>query len=333
MTLVHCALYGDGRLLAEPGSIAACARRREEARDQAGFTWIALRSPDESELALLQEQFGLHDMAVEDSLVAHQRAKVERYEHLLFTVLRPGAYDDAQEEIRFGEIHIFLGPDFAITIQYAASPGVEKARQRLSEEPELLAHGPAAVHYAVLDRVVDDYYPILDGVSTDLDQIEDDLFAGQPRVAPRIYSLARQVTGFHRAVEPLSEMIAQAARSELVRSDEELRHRLRDVGDHTLTVTHRVESLRAALNDAMQLDSTLTAGRQNEAAMQLNEQTKRISSWAAILVAPTLIAGIYGMNFEEMPELQWAMGYPYSLGLMLLVCLALYIAFKRKDWL
>ncbi|GAA1340168.1 magnesium and cobalt transport protein CorA [Kocuria palustris] len=334
MPLQHCAVYRDGRLLASPSSIREGARLLDDSPEHDGsFIWIALESPTREEFDQLQGRFELHDLAVEDSLQAHQRPKVERYGPDMFTVLRPAVYDDAQEQIRIGEIHVFLGTDYAVTVRYEPSEVLRRAARRLEDDPKLLARGPAAVHYAVVDQMVDDYFPVLQGVSADLDQIEDDLLAGEDRVSPRIYSLARQVTGFHRACEPLEGMLGQVARAERVRDDETLRHLLRDVSDHAVSVTRRVESLRAALNDAMQLDATLTAARQNDAAMQLNDQTKRISSWAAILVVPTLIAGIYGMNFDDMPELHWALGYPYSLGLMALCSLVLYLVFKRKDWL
>lgn len=338
MTIVHSAVYRDGRRIASPGTLEETLRvlggpPSGDPPADGAFTWIGLLRPDEEELEQLRERFDLHRLAIEDTVSAHQRPKVECYGRTLFTVLRPAAYADEQEEIRFGEVHVFLGPGFVITVRHADTDGVAKARERLASDPELLRLGPAAVLYAVLDQMVDDYVPTLDGVSTDIDQIEDDLFAGHPHVSPRIYHLARQVTAFHRAVEPLSEMIERAGGSELVGDDEELGHLLRDVHDHALGVTHRVEAFRSSLNDAMQLDGTLAAGRQNDVAVQLNEQTKKISSWAAILVAPTLIAGIYGMNFEHMPELGWAVGYPFSLGLMLVSSAALYLLFKRRGWL
>lgn len=332
MSLQHCAVYQQGNRIGSPGTIGECAAMLHQEHD-GRFTWIGLESPTREDFDQLQQHFELHDLAVEDSLQAHQRPKVERYGQDMFTVLRPAVYDDAQEQIRIGEIHIFLGPDYAVTVRYEPSEVLRRAARRLEGDPELLACGPSAVHYAVVDQMVDDYFPVLQGVSADLDEIEDDLLAGEDRVSPRIYSLARQVTAFHRASEPLEGMLGQAARADRLRDDESMRHLLRDVSDHAVSVTRRLESLRSALNDAMQLDATLTAARQNDAAMQLNDQTKRISSWAAILVVPTLIAGIYGMNFDDMPELHWALGYPYSLGLMALCSLVLYIVFKRKDWL
>lgn len=338
MTIVHNAVYRDGRRIASPGSLEEALRdlggpQPGEPPEDGAFAWIGLLRPDEDELEQLRERFDLHRLAIEDAVCAHQRPKVERYGRTLFTVLRPATYVDEQEQIHFGEVHVFLGPGFVITVRHADITGVAEARERLESDPELLRRGPAVVLYAVVDQVVDDCFPILDGVSTDIDQIEDDLFAGRRHVSPRIYGLARQVTAFHRAVEPLADMLERAGGSELVSRDEELGHMLRDVHDHAVAVTQRVESFRSSLHDAMQLDNALAVGRQNDVAMQLNEQTKKISSWAAILVAPTLIAGIYGMNFEDMPELGWALGYLYSLGLMLASSVVLYIVFKRKDWL
>lgn len=358
MSIVDNAVYKDGRRVASPASLEETFQLlkqldQEPAGDQqcyatphtpcaevahhhehTALAWIGLYRPTKAEIMAIQEQFGLHALAVEDTVLAHQRPKTERYGQTLFTVLRPASYHEADEVIRLGEIHVFTGPNFVITVRHAETSGVGKVRHRVERDPDLLSRGPEAVLYALIDQVVDDYFPILEAVEDDIDQIEDSLFTGASDVSQRIYELARQVNVFHRAVSPLTLLADQfQAGFQKWHTDEELQHMLRDVRDHVLVVNSRVESFRAQLNDAMQLDATLTAARQNDAAMALNEQTKKISAWAAILFAPSMVGSIYGMNFQNMPELDWEFGYAYSLVLMLVVGLVLYVLFKRKDWL
>lgn len=363
VSIVDNAVYKAGRRVASPSTLEETFRLLEELdeiashdgqsdqqdcylaphtrctetdhhHEHTAMAWIGLYRPRKHEIMTLKEQFGLHDLAIEDTVLAHQRPKAERYGKTLFTVLRPASYHDADEVIRLGEIHVFTGPNFVITIRHAETAGVGKVRHRVEVQPDLLSRGPEAVLYALIDQVVDDYFPILEAVEDDIDQIEDSLFAGSSDVSQRIYELARQVNIFHRAVAPLTLLADQfEAGFKKWHTDTELQHMLRDVRDHVLVVNSRVESFRAQLNDAMQLDATLTASRQNDAAMELNEQTKKISAWAAILFAPSMIGAIYGMNFEHMPELAWDLGYPFALGLMLAVGVALYLAFKRKNWL
>jgi magnesium transporter len=245
--------------------------------------------------------------------------------------------------ITLGEVHLFLRPQFAITVRHADEPNLAVVRKCLEEEPELLAHGPYAVLWGVLDRVIDDYLPVLQGLQTDIDQIEEQVFDGDTGVSKRIYQLTREVIAFHRAVEPLHDIFAQL-RWRLGKNGEhtdvELRRRIRDVEDHATRVLERVENYRALLANLVTVNGTLVAQRQNEemarmteAGFEQNEQVKRISSWAAILFAPTLIAGIYGMNFEHMPELGWAFGYPFALLLMVLLGVVLFLVFKRRGWL
>ncbi|NKE09997.1 MULTISPECIES: magnesium and cobalt transport protein CorA [Kocuria] len=358
MSIVDNAVYKAGRRVASPASLEETFQLLRELDHQSAgdhecyptphtpctdvdhhhehsaLAWIGLYRPAKAEILALKEQFGLHDLAVEDTVLAHQRPKTERYGQTLFTVLRPASYHEADEAIRLGEIHVFTGPNFVITVRHAETNGVGKVRHRAEREPQLLARGPEAVLYALIDQVVDDYFPILEAVEDDTDQIEDSLFSGESDVSQRIYELARQVNIFHRAVAPLTLLADQfEAGFNKWHTDQELQHMLRDVRDHVLVVNSRVESFRAQLNDAMQLDATLTAARQNDAAMELNEQTKKISAWAAILFAPSMIGSIYGMNFQHMPELSWEYGYAYSLVLMLAVGVVLYVVFKRKDWL
>ena len=251
-----------------------------------------------------------------------------------FTVLRPARYLDETETVEFGELHIFTGKNFVVTVRHAEMSGVGQVRRRLESRPDLLRHGPEAVLYALLDQVVDDYAPVVAGLENDIDEIEDQLFSGDTTVSRRIYELAREVIQFQRAIHPLPGMMQQLKRGfEKYVVDTDLQHSLRDVEDHVERVISRANSFRDLLQNALTLDGTLTANRQNEASAEQNEQVKKISSWAAIFFAPSFVAGVYGMNFDHMPELHWAFGYPLSIGLMAGTAGLMYAIFKRKGWL
>ncbi|AND17002.1 magnesium and cobalt transport protein CorA [Rathayibacter tritici] len=340
MTIVDNAVYVDGRRIRNPDSLEDTF---ELMRDERGMAWIGLYRPSREEVEAVAEEFGLHPLAVEDALSGHQRAKLERYDDGLFVVLRPARYADAAEAVVFGELHVFVGPDFVVTIRHADSPDLARVRRRLEEDPALLARGPEAVLYAILDQVVDEYAPVVFGVQGDVDEIEDQLFGddSEDGLSERIYRLSREVIHFQRSVQPLTALVHELlqesapAEGEPAPSPEriELRRSLRDVLDHTIRVTEAVDSLRAILDKALTVHSTLVSRRQTEAGLAQNDVVRRISSWAAILFAPTLVAGIYGMNFDDMPELHWRLGYPWALGLMVLFGFALYAVFKRKKWL
>jgi magnesium transporter len=337
--IVDTAIYVAGKRVASPHSLAETYELLRA--EPGGMAWIGLYRPDEHEIASLAEQFGLHALAVEDAIVAHQRPKIERYDDTLFVVLRPARYVDETEDVEFGEVHLFVGPNFVLSVRHSEAPDLAAVRRRLESEPELLRRGPEAVLYAILDRVVDGYYPVVDGVRNDIDEIEIEVFSGDPKVSRRIYELSREVTEFQRATQPLIDMIdALAAGFDKYRIDEELRRYVRDVHDHIVQVVERVDEFRQLLRDMLTVNATLVAQQQNEEMKHLaeasniqNEEVKKISAWAAILFAPTLIGTIYGMNFEEMPELEWAHGYPFALFLMLVVCVTLYGLFKHRDWL
>ncbi|GAA1345805.1 magnesium/cobalt transporter CorA [Arthrobacter roseus] len=338
MPLVDNAVYVDGRRALEPDSLDETF---ELMRDVKGMAWIGLYRPDDDEIHAIANKFGLHHLSVEDTSKGHQRAKLESYEDTLFVVLRPARYLDREERVEFGEVHVFVGPDFVLTIRHAEAPDLGKVRHRLEGMPELLAMGPDAVLYAILDEVVDGYEPVANGLENDIDEIENDLFGGNPGVARRIYKLHREVLQFQRATQPLQNMIETLQRGgSQYTIDNELGRRLRDVHDHVIRVVDRANTFRALLQNALTVHSTLVAQRQNaemqrmtETSLKQNDEVKRISSWAAILFAPTLIASIYGMNFDVMPELHWAFGYPFSIGLMLMLGVGLYWTFRRNNWL
>ncbi|WOH17501.1 magnesium/cobalt transporter CorA [Paenarthrobacter sp. GOM3] len=331
MTIIDNAVYVDGVRTATPNSLE---QTFETLSVHGGMAWIGLYRPTQEEMAAVAAEFGLHELAVEDAVSAHQRPKLERYDHSLFTVLRPARYLDETETVEFGELHVFTGPNFVVTIRHAETGGVARVRKRLEERPDLLRHGPEAVLYALVDQVVDDYAPVIAGLENDIDEIEDQLFSGDSAVSRRIYELAREVIQFQRAIHPLPEMMVLLEKGfEKYGVDIELQRSLRDVEDHAQRVISRANSFRDLLQNALTLDGTLTANRQNEASAAQNEQVKKISSWAAILFAPSFVAGVYGMNFDNMPELHWEYGYPLAIGLMFGAALLMYLIFKRKGWL
>jgi magnesium transporter len=287
------------------------------------------------------EEFGLHELAVEDAIVAHQRPKLERYDDTLFAVLRAARYLDDVEEVDFGEIHLFVGPSFVLTVRHSQAPDLSAVRRRMEAEPDLLRLGPEAVLYAVLDSVVDGYAPVVAGLQNDIDEIETQVFGGDPNASRRTYELSREVLEFQRATRPLLGMLdGLAAGFEKYGTDEELQRYLRDVADHATTVAERVDGFRHALGGILTLNATLVTQAQNEemrnlteASFAQSEQVKKISGWAAILFAPTLIGTVYGMNFDHMPELHWVFGYPLAIALMVATSLTLYLVFKRRGWL
>ncbi len=338
-SFVDSAIYVGGDRISSPGNLTDTYQQLRET--DPAMAWIGLYRPDRVEVASLAHEFDLHELAVEDAILAHQRPKLERYDDLLFVVLRAARYLDDTEEVEFGEVHLFVGRDFVVTVRHSESPDLGAVRRRLESTPELLALGPEAVLYAVMDRVVDDYAPVVAGLANDIDEIENEIFNGDPQVSRRIYQLTREVIEFQRAAGPLVGMF-DALKSGFAKynTDEELQRYLRDVEDHIIAVAESLDGFRQLLRDMLTVNATLVAQEQNEEMRRLsisghaqNEEVKRISAWAAILFAPTLIASVYGMNFASMPELSWAFGYPFSIALMAVVCLVLYVIFKRRDWL
>ena len=338
-SVVAAAIYRDGRRVDSPSTVAEAARRL---RDQQGtMAWIGLYRPAEAQLLAVAEEFGLHELAVEDAIVAHQRPKLERYGETLFVVLRAARYLDEVEEVEFSEIHLFVGANFVLTVRHSQAPDLAAVRRRMEGDPDLLRLGPEAVLYAVLDGVVDGYAPVVAGLQNDIDEIETEVFGGDPKVSRRIYELSREVIEFQRATSPLLGILdGLMAGFEKYETDEELQRYLRDVADHATTVAERVDGFRQMLADILTVNATLVSQAQNEeiknlteASYDQNEEIKKVSAWAAILFAPTLIGTVYGMNFDHMPELGWVFGYPFALALMLLVSLTLYAIFKRRGWL
>ncbi len=338
MPIVDNAIYRGGQRVLTPSSLEETF---EHLQDDGTFAWIGLYRPSDAEIDAVAAEFELHPLAVEDAKKGHQRPKIERYGHTLFTVLRPARYIDSSETVEFGEVHVFTGPRFVVTIRHAESPNLAAVRKRMEAQPELLRLGSEAVLYAILDQVVDEYLPVTLGIENDLDEIDDTLFSGSTELTRRIYLLASEIVGYQRAVLPLPDIIAQLSDGfSKYNVASELQSYLRDVHDHAITVVERSNEFRQHIQNALSTHHTLVGQEQNqemqrlsEVSLRQGEEVKKISSWAAIIFAPTLIAGIYGMNFTHMPELDWVWGYPMALVLMFGFAGALYIIFKKRNWL
>jgi len=322
--IVDCAVYTDGRR--RHGELKVHAAM-EACRRPDSFTWIGLYEPTEEEFDSIRREFELHDLAVEDAIHAHQRPKLEVYGDMIFIVLKTARYVDPEEVVRLGEILIFLGRDYIISVRHGEASELHGVRQRLEHDPDLLRHGPGAVLHAIMDRVVDDYGPAIAGLGEDIDQIENQVFSGERQnPAERIYKLKREVLELSRAAGPLVEPVDRLAPGHYDMIHPEVRTYFRDVNDHLLRAHEQLESYRDLLNSVLSANLAQVTVRQNE-------DVRKISAIVAIVAVPTMIAGIYGMNFEHMPELGWTFGYPLVLGVMAAICFALYRYFKRVGWL
>ncbi len=320
--IVDCAAYGDGRRIRDV-TIADIDTALKET-DQ--FVWIGLHEPDEALLRQVQQAFGLHDLAIEDALRAHQRPKLEEYGQALFVVLRTARLHD--ETIELGETHIFMGPRYVVSVRHGASLSYTDVRTRCESTPHLLRKGPGFVLYALMDFVVDHYFPIVDALEDKLEGLEEQIFDGgfKRDTTERIYNLKRDLVALKRAVSPLVEVCNRLVRFDVALITEDTRLYFRDVYDHVIRVNETIDNLRELLTSALEANLSLISVAQNEV-------TKKLAAWAAILAVPTMIAGIYGMNFEFMPELHSRYGYPGVMGLIIGVCGLLYRGFKRAGWL
>jgi magnesium transporter len=322
--IVDCAIYEGGRR--RNGGVdlhdAYSACRRD-----GSFAWIGMYEPTEEEFDSLRREFDLHPLAVEDAVHAHQRPKLEVFEGMVFIVLKTARYVDPEEVVEFGEILIFLGADYILTVRHGKASALKPVREALESDPELLKHGPGAVLHAIVDRVVDDYTPALDGLGVDIEQVENEVFSrGRTNPAERIYRLKREVLEFNRAAAPLVEPIDRLAKGHYEQVHPEVRAYFRDVNDHLIRVHEQLESYRDLL-------TSILGANLAQVTVQQNADVRRISAIVAIVAVPTLIAGIYGMNFEHMPELGWTFGYPLVLGVMVTICAFLYRFFRRAGWL
>jgi len=296
------------------------------AMDDGSFVWVGLYEPGEDILDKLQEEFGLHDLAVEDAHNAHQRPKVEAYGNSLFIAIHTAQTVDSH--IRFGETHLFVGPRYLVTVRHGASSSYAPARARMEREPALLMHGPGAALYAVMDMVVDNFTPIVDEFTLALNKLEQHIFADDFRkeTVQKLYDLKRELTRLRMAVAPMQDILGQLSRTRGGLVDDEIQLYFRDVLDHAVRINETTDTLREMLTAAVSVNLALVTVRQGEIV-------KRLGAWAALLAAPTLIASWYGMNFKFMPELQGRWSYWILMGVVTLVCVVLYRMFKRSRWL
>jgi magnesium transporter len=320
--IVDCAAYEGGRR--REGELSM-ERAGEAAGEEGTFVWLGVVEPSEEEFQAVAAEFGLHELAVEDAVRAHQRPKVEAYGETIHVVVKPARYVDPEEVIEVGELSVFVAPDFVITVRHGDA-NLASVRERLEGRPDLLEKGPGAVLYAIVDHVVDRYMEAVHGFDEDVREVELQVFGEGQNPTERIYKLEREVLEFQAAATPLAEALEELCSRDFAVVPEALHEYFRDVEDHLRRVSGRIENFRQLLDSALEANLT-------QVSMRQNEDMRKISAWVAIGVVPTMIAGIYGMNFEHMPELGWSFGYPMVLGLIATVCLFLYWRFKRAGWL
>ena len=322
--VVNSVAYADGRRIGD----VAIPDISEALKKPGVFVWVGLHDPSPELLDQIQKEFGLHDLAVEDARAAHQRPKLEQYGDSIFVVLRPAILSEDQEHVTLGETHLFVGPNFIVSVRHVSSATYAAVRARCESTPALLAKGPGFVLYAIMDFVVDQYFPIVDALETQLERLENEIF-GQSfnrATVERIYDLKRNLLEVKRAVSPLVDVCNRLVRFDLPLIPDDTRPYFRDVYDHAIRINEAVDRQRELLTGALEAHLSLTAVAQNDAM-------KKLAGWAAIIGVPTMVAGIYGMNFKFMPELEWRYGYPAVMAGMIAACVFLYSRFKRSGWL
>ncbi|MDQ3166850.1 MAG: magnesium and cobalt transport protein CorA [Actinomycetota bacterium] len=338
-SIVDCAVYENGH---RRSGVVPLEQVVETARSTGGFVWIGLHQPSTQQIATVAEQFALPPLAVEDAVMAHQRPKLHVYDDLIFVVLKPVRYVDSKKVVDVSEIAMFLGANFVVTVRHGDSDVLSRVRTELDGgSSELLDHGPSIVLYRTADLVVDDYDEAIDRINADVDDIEEKVFgSAETDYSKRIYTLKREIAEFRHAVLPLAAPVQRLADGSVPGIDQEVASYFRDVHDHVLRATDAIEAHDRLLSDVLQADLSRVSARQSEISLQQNEMSvqqnqdmRKISAWAAIALVPTAVAGIYGMNFDNMPELGWKYGYFMVLGLIATVCFGLHRLFHRNGWL
>jgi len=321
--LVNCVAYDHGRKLADidKHEISNYLAR------PGSFVWVALRDATEAELAEMQEEFGLHPLAVEDARHGHQRPKIEEYGDSLFVVMN--TIEVEGDDLRAGEIHVFAGPNYVLSVRHRTERGFQDVRARAEREPDLLQHGSGYVLYALMDAVVDRYFPVLDAVEMELEKLEERLFV--TGVSPRqniesLYYVKQKLTSMKHATAPLQENAGKLYGGRVPGVCHGLGEYFRDVYDHLVRINQSIDAARETVNTAIQVALAMVN-------MGHGEITKRLAAYAALVAVPTMIAGVYGMNFEHMPELKWPIGYPLSLAMMFGIDLVLFFRFRKAGWI
>ncbi len=319
--IVDCAVYEHGRR--RSGDLTP-EQARAAGHGKDSFVWLGVFEPTAEEFGEIAREFDLHELAVEDAIKADQRPKVELYGETLLIVVKTVSHPEAGIEL--GELLVFVNPAFIITVRHGDG-GLSGVRERVERRPDLLAHGTGVVLYAILDHVVDGYGDVAQTIDGEIQVVEREVFSAErTNPAEQIYRLEREVLDLYRAVAPLSEAVDEISAGRFEAVPEELNEYLRDVHDHLRRVAGRIAGFRELLGSALQANLTQVSVRQNE-------DMRKISAWVAIVAVPTMVAGIYGMNFDNMPELHWRYGYPSVLLFIALICLALYRRFRRAGWL
>ncbi len=325
--IVDSALYRRGSRMPEKLRVADLGSARRGLTGPDEFVWVGLHEPEGTELNEIADRLGLHPLAVEDAVQAHQRPKLERYDDGLFLVLKTLWYVDERDAVETGEINVFAGPGYLVTVRHGEGTELQSTRQYLEKVGGVLVHGPSAVIYGVCDRVVDGYLAVAAALDEDVDEVEHSVFSPQrTRDSERIYTLKREIAEARRAVLPLREPMQACAEGRVPGVDSETQPYFRDVADRLSRVSETIDSLDTLLSTAF--DAHVA-----KISVQQNDDMRKISAGAALVVVPTLIAGIYGMNFKYMPELDWRLGYPFALTLMVVAATGLWIWFKKSGWL
>jgi magnesium transporter len=326
--IVDCAVYEDGTRRAGSLELDKAYEAGRDGGDLGKFVWIGLKEPSPDEFDSVAREFHLHELAVEDAINAHQRPKIELYGDTLFLVLKTAKYHDESETVEIGEILLFVGDGFIVSVRHGSPSDLHDVRLETEKRPDLLRCGPGAILHAIVDRVVDDYEPVLAGIEDDVEELEEQVFStARSNPTERIYKLKREVLEMHRATGPLVEPLEKLAKAhfgDIVH--DQIREYFRDVLDHVLRANEAVDGFREMLNGILDANAAQVGVRQND-------DMRKISAWVAIAAVPTAIAAIYGMNFKYMPELHWRVGYPAVIVVMAVVCLWLYRRFRQAGWL
>jgi magnesium transporter len=320
--IVNCVAYDRGQKLSD----IPLSEVRSHLANRDCFVWVAVKDPQADELAALQQEFDLHELAIEDAQKGHQRPKIEEYGASLFVVMQ--LVEPVGQDLQTGEVAIFVGPQYIVSVRRDAQLGFADVRRRCEQEPDLLRHGPAYVLYALMDSVVDRYFPVLDRLSAEIEEIEDRIFAGQTTRAQieALYLLKRKLTTLNHATQPLLEVTGKLHGGRVPPICAGLHDYFRDVYDHLMRLGQSIDSLRDVVATAISVNLSLIT-------IQENEVTKRLAAYAALVAVPTMVAGVYGMNFTNMPELGWAYGYPSAIAVMVLIDLYLVYRFKKAKWM